>query len=51
MSLSGVKNLNISNWEIPLFHFKADDFKYIDAYVNNMKNRNKTSHEVSHILK
>lgn len=51
MSLNGVKNLNVSNWEIPLFHFKADDFKYIDAYINNMKNKNKSSKVVSETVK
>ena len=30
---------------------KATERDYIDAYIDNMKNRNKTSREVSHIVK
>lgn len=58
MSLEWVRVMSISNWDIPLFHFKksygakkATERDYIDAYIDNMKNRNKTSHEVSHIVK
>ncbi len=58
MSLDSVRNVNISNWDIPLFHFKKSygakrttEWQYIDAYIENMKNRNKTSKVVSDTVK
>ena len=51
MSVYNMSNMNIQNWDIPLFHFKKDDYKYIDAYIENMKNKNKSSHEISWIIK
>ncbi len=51
MSTESIRTMNVPNGGIPLFHFKDQDYKYIDAYIENMKNRNKTSHEVSHIIK
>ena len=50
MSVEWVKNIEIENWDIPLFHFKQDDYKYIDAYINNLKSRNKTWKKVSDII-
>ena len=29
---SEMQNMNISNWDIPLFHFKQDDYKYIEEF-------------------
>ena len=51
MSTESIRNMDIPNGSIPLFHFKWDDYKYIDAYIENMKNKKKTSHEVSKIIK
>ena len=51
MSTESMRTMDIPNGSIPLFHFKSQDYKYIDAYIENMKNRNKTSHEVSQIIK
>jgi peptidoglycan/xylan/chitin deacetylase (PgdA/CDA1 family) len=51
MSIEEMRTMDIPNWSIPLFHFKEQDYKYVDAYIENMKNRNKTSHEVSRIIK
>ena len=51
MSTEAMRTMDIPNWSIPLFHFKEQDYKYVDAYIENMKNRNKTSHEVSQIVK
>jgi len=51
MPAESMKTMNIPNGAIPLFHFKSEDYKYIDAYIENMKNKNKTSHEVSKIVK
>ena len=48
---ASVWSLNISNGDIPLFHFKESDFKYIDTYIQNMKNKNKSSKVVSDIIK
>jgi len=50
MSTDSIKTMDISNWSIPLFHFKSDDYKYIDAYIENMKWKGKASHEVSQII-
>jgi hypothetical protein len=50
MSTDSMKTMDISNGSIPLFHFKSDDYKYIDAYIENMKKKNKTSREVSQII-
>ena len=52
-----IKNMNINNWDIPLFHFKknyksgSSEREYIDAYIESMQNKNKTSHEISEIIK
>jgi hypothetical protein len=51
MSTESMKTMDIPNWAIPLFHFKEQDYKYIDAYIKNMENKNKTSLEVSQIVK
>lgn len=51
ITADNVWNLNISNGDIPLFHFKESDFKHIDAYIQNMKNRNKSSKVLSDIVK
>lgn len=51
MSTESIRTMEVPNWGIPLFHFKEQDYKYIDAYIENMKNRNKISHEVSQIVK
>jgi hypothetical protein len=47
---SEMQNMNISNWSIPLFHFKQDDYKYIDAYIQNMKKRWKSSKVISRVI-
>ena len=51
MSSEDIRTMNIPNWSIPLFHFKEEDYKYIDAYIENMKSKNKTSLKVSRIVK
>lgn len=51
ISTESIRTMGIPNWAIPLFHFKSEDYKYIDAYIENMKNKNKTAHEVSEIIK
>ena len=51
MSTETVRTMNVPNGGIPLFHFKKDDYEYVDAYIENMKRSNKTSHEVSKIIK
>ena len=43
MSLDAVWNVGIKNWDIPLFHFKESDYKYIDKYIDNMVSKEKTS--------
>lgn len=50
MTTSEMQNMNISNWNIPLFHFKKDDYKYIDAYIENMKKRWKSSKVISKVI-
>ncbi len=47
---SEMQSMNISNWNIPLFHFKKDDYKYIDAYIQNMKRKWKSSKVVSRVI-
>ena len=39
MSTESMRTMDIPNGSIPLFHFKSQDYKYIDAYIENMKNR------------
>ncbi len=51
IAAANVWSLDISNGDIPLFHFKESDFKYIDAYIQNVKNKNKSSKVVSDIIK
>ena len=51
ISTESIKTMDIPNWSIPLFHFKEQDYKYIDAYIENLKDKNKTSREVSQIIK
>ena len=51
MSAESMRTMNVPNGAIPLFHFKEQDYKYIDAYIENMKSKNKTSHEVTQIIK
>ena len=50
MSVEWVKDIEIKNWDIPLFHFKQDDYKYIDAYIENLKKQKKSSTTVSDII-
>lgn len=50
MSVEWVKNIEIKNWDIPLFHFKQDDYKYIDAYIENLKKQKKSGKTVSDII-
>jgi len=50
MSVEWVKNIEIENWDIPLFHFKQDDYKYIDAYIESLKKQDKSSKAVSDII-
>ena len=50
MTAASVWNLNVTNGDIPLFHFKESDFKYTDTYINNMKRQNKTSHLLTETL-
>ena len=51
LSTDEIKNMNIWNWEIPLFHFKYQDFKYINAYIDNYKNKGKSSRKISDIVR
>jgi hypothetical protein len=51
MSAESMRSMNIPNGAVPLFHFKEQDYKYIDAYIENMKSKNKTSHKVTQIIK
>jgi peptidoglycan/xylan/chitin deacetylase (PgdA/CDA1 family) len=58
MTLNEVKNVGIRNWDIPLFHFKKSywpgkttEWAYIDAYIENMKNKNKWSKTTSEIIR
>jgi len=50
LTTSEMQNMNISNWSIPLFHFKKDDYKYIDAYIENMKRKWKSSKVISRVI-
>lgn len=50
MTTSELQNMSISNWDIPLFHFKKDDYRYIDAYIENMKKKWKSSKVVSRVI-
>lgn len=49
-SIEEMKNTNIKNWDIPLFHFKEPDLKYIDAYLESLKNSWKTSTVISETI-
>lgn len=50
MTTSEMQNMSISNWDIPLFHFKKDDYRYIDTYIENMKRKWKSSKVVSRVI-
>ena len=50
MSTDAIKTMNIQNGDIALFHFKADDYGYIDAYIKNMKKRWKSSRVISRVI-
>ena len=50
MTVLEIKNMGISNWNIPLFHFKKDDYKYVDAYIENMKKKWKSSKYISRVI-
>lgn len=45
-----IRTMNIKNGDIALFHFKQDDYKYIDAYIENMKKWWKSSKVVSKVI-
>ena len=50
LTVEEIENLEIENGDIPLFHFKQDDYKYIDAYIENLKRKNKYWKTVSDII-
>ena len=50
MTTSEIQNMNVNNWSIPLFHFKKDDYEYIDAYIENVKKSKKSSKVVSKVI-
>ena len=50
LSVDYMKSMDIENWDIPLFHFKKDDYKYLDAYIENIKDKNKAPKQVSDII-
>lgn len=51
MSTESIRTMDIPNGGIPLFHFKKEDYKFIDAYIENMKNKKKSSKDISTIIK
>ena len=50
IATSEMMNLNVWNGDIPLFHFKESDYKYVDAYIKNMEKHNKKPRLVSEVL-
>lgn len=50
MTTEEVKNTNIQDGAILLFHFKESDYKYLDAYLQNLKNHNRQSHPLTETI-